>query len=150
MIHKNYELILEPDAFSIELSVRDYECDLQGIVNNSVYLNYFEHCRHEFYRSIGFDFADMHDKGIDAVVTRIEIDYRSSLSSGDRFNVYLGLRRLGALKLIYDQRIESSESKTTTTNAIVETVFLESGRPIRPPRYVLDALERASLSIVQS
>jgi len=28
--------------YELDFTVRDYECDLQGIVNNSVYLNYFE------------------------------------------------------------------------------------------------------------
>lgn len=32
-------------VFRIDLKVRDYECDLQGIVNNGVYFNYLEHAR---------------------------------------------------------------------------------------------------------
>ena len=43
--------------FEIELQVRDYECDIQGIVNNAVYQNYLEHCRHKFLNSVGLDFT---------------------------------------------------------------------------------------------
>lgn len=34
--------------FRLDFSVRDYECDLAGMVNNATYLNYIEHTRHEF------------------------------------------------------------------------------------------------------
>ena len=42
--------------------VRDYECDIQGIVNNAVYQNYNEHCRSCFIASLGIEFAD-HRRG---------------------------------------------------------------------------------------
>ena len=31
--------------FETRLDVRDYECDIQGIVNNANYLHYTEHTR---------------------------------------------------------------------------------------------------------
>ena len=34
--------------FELEMEVRDYECDLQGIVNNANYQHYTEHTRHAF------------------------------------------------------------------------------------------------------
>ena len=41
----------------LTLKVRDYECDLQGIVNNANYQHYLEHARHEFLLSLGVSFA---------------------------------------------------------------------------------------------
>ena len=34
--------------FELSLAVRDYECDLQGVVNNATYQNYLEHARHKY------------------------------------------------------------------------------------------------------
>ena len=34
-------------VYQHEDKVRDYECDLQGVVNNANYLHYMEHTRHE-------------------------------------------------------------------------------------------------------
>lgn len=43
--------------YKLDFEVRDYECDMSNIVNNSVYLNYLEHTRHKFLKSMGIDFA---------------------------------------------------------------------------------------------
>ena len=32
--------------FTTRMQVRDYECDIEGIVNNANYLHYAEHTRH--------------------------------------------------------------------------------------------------------
>ena len=75
------------NSYHLDFSVRDYELDLQGIVNNAVYLNYLEHARHEFLKSKGLDFNELHLQGYDAVVVRSEVDYKKSLRSGDEFTV---------------------------------------------------------------
>ena len=72
--------------FSLQMKVRDYECDLQQIVNNAVYQQYCEHARHEYLRQLGIDFAALHDRGIDLVLVRAEVDYHYPLRSGDRFD----------------------------------------------------------------
>ena len=54
--------------FSLEFTVRDYECDLQGVVNNANYQHYFEHARHQFLISRGLSFAGLHEEGIDLIV----------------------------------------------------------------------------------
>ena len=56
--------------FSIEFAVRDYECDIQGIVNNANYLHYLEHARHEFLISRGISFSGLHAEGLVAVATK--------------------------------------------------------------------------------
>ncbi len=43
--------------YELHMKVRDYECDLQGIVNNANYQHYLEHTRHEFLLSAGVSFA---------------------------------------------------------------------------------------------
>jgi len=68
--------------FETRMEVRDYECDIQGIVNNANYLHYTEHTRHRFLRSLGVSFADLHEKGVDAVVARMQLTDRADVLAG--------------------------------------------------------------------
>lgn len=69
--------------FETRIEVRDYECDIEGIVNNANYLHYMEHTRHLFLRHAGLSFAEMHAKGVDAVVARMNLQYKVPLRCDD-------------------------------------------------------------------
>ena len=117
-------------VFEIEMKVRDYECDLQGIVNNANYQHYLEHTRHEFLEWTGGNFGQLHDDGIDAVINRVEIDYRVSLKSGDRFVSMLSLVRRGA-KVIFFQEIYRLPDRKLCIKAVVENVIVKDGKLTR-------------------
>ena len=125
--------------YSLELAVRDYELDLEGIVNNAVYLNYLEHARHHFMQHLGLDFSELHHQGIDAVVTRIEIDYLSPLKSGDHFIIQCRLERKGRLRLLFHQNILKKNNNTPVIRALVTATCLVGGRP-RIPESVEQAI----------
>lgn len=118
--------------YELPFKVRDYECDLQGIVNNSVYQNYLEHTRHEFLEKVGLNFAQMHADGVDAVVIRVEIDYKQSLCSGDQFVCKLNLAREGHLKFIFLQDIyRLPDMKLMTRGKVTATTINnKTGRPM--------------------
>ena len=118
--------------YELEFTVRDYELDLQGIVNNSNYQRYFEHARHEFLFSQGIDFAGLHQEGKDLVVIRIEMDFKASLKSRDLFKVALRLYREGNLKIVFDQAIYRIPDQQLIAAAKVFGVCLDHGRPVRP------------------
>jgi acyl-CoA thioester hydrolase len=131
-------MILEYD-FELEFSVRDYECDLQGVVNNSVYLNYLEHTRHEFLKTIGLDFAELFNRGIIAVVARVELAYKTSLRSGDQFVVKLRIEYEG-VKYIFYQDIYRLPDEKLCLKGIVTSTSIVNGRLAVAPD-ILEALE---------
>ena len=94
--------------FQLEFLVRDYECDMEGIVNNAVYQHYLEHARHEFMHAMDIDFAKLNAEGKIPMVVRIEIDYKYPLTSRDRFMVKIDLQRQGRFKFIFLQVKHSS------------------------------------------
>jgi acyl-CoA thioester hydrolase len=122
--------------YSLEFSVRDYECDLQGIVNNANYQHYLEHARHEFLVSRGLSFAALHDEGTDLIVTRVEIDYKFPLRSRDKFLVTLNLRREGNVRLVFEQQILRLSDKKLIVSAEVTGIATKNGRPVKPDEVV--------------
>ena len=135
---------MQNHAFTMELAVRDYECDIQGIVNNAVYQNYLEHVRHEYLKSIGIDFADYAARGINLVVVRIEIDYKLPLRSGDRFLVGLDMVRESRARLNFLQEIyRLSDRKPVLKAKVTGTALNARGRPEIPDelQQVIDNLQ---------
>lgn len=117
--------------FELEFTVRDYEIDLQGIVNNATYLNYLEHTRHTFLKSKNIDFAVLHAEGIDLLIARNEINYRHSLISGDHFVVRLNTVREGPLRIIFEQDIFKLPDNKLVAHSKVTGVGTRRGRPIK-------------------
>ena len=125
---------MEDNGFRLEMAVRDYECDLQGVVNNAVYQNYLEHARHEYLKTLGIDFAALAAQGINLVVTRVEIDYKTSLSSGDAFVVEVKMERASPVRIVFAQTIYRQPDHKLIIKALVTgTALAANGRPKLPP-----------------
>lgn len=118
---------MEKYIFELTMKVRDYECDLQGIVNNANYQHYLEHTRHEFLHATGVGFARLHNEGIDPVVARINMAFKTPLKSGDEFVSKLYLRKEG-IKYVFHQDIFRLPDGKVSLRATVETVCLIDGR----------------------
>lgn len=118
---------MEKYIYELTMKVRDYECDLQGIVNNANYQHYLEHTRHEFLTTSGIGFAGLHQQGIDPVVARISIAFKTPLKSGDEFVSKLYLRKEGIKYVFYQDIFRLSDGKVSV-KAIVETVCVVNGK----------------------
>ncbi|HEY7771832.1 MAG TPA: acyl-CoA thioesterase [Marinagarivorans sp.] len=118
-------------VFTLDFKVRDYECDLQGIVNNSVYQNYLEHTRHEYLQARGLSFAELTAQGIYLVVTRAELDYKKPLRSGDCFWVGLNHQEKSAARGIFEQQIfRTSDNKLVLNAQFTWASITPAGKPI--------------------
>lgn len=118
---------MEKYIYELKMKVRDYECDLQGIVNNANYQHYLEHTRHEFLTSMGVSFAKLHEQGVDPVVARLTMSFKTPLRSGDEFISKLYLRKEGIKYVFYQDIFRASDAKMVI-KASVETVCVINGR----------------------
>jgi acyl-CoA thioester hydrolase len=119
-------------AYELKMKVRDYECDLEGIVNNANYQHYMEHTRHEFLLEAGISFADMHDQGIDAVVARVTIAYKVPLRSRDEFLSCLCIYQEG-VRYVFKQDIYRLPDMKLAARGTIDTVCLVNGKLSRCP-----------------
>jgi len=122
-----------PPCFSLFLSVRDYELDRFGVVNNAVYQNYLEHTRHAFLESRNVALTQLYEQGFSPVVSRAEIEYRASLVSGDSFDVTLAVEILSRIRFVFFQEIIRHADRRVVTRArITGTVVDALGKPKLP------------------
>src|ERR1035437_4953876 len=114
-------------SFSLEFLVRDYECDLQEVVNNANYQHYLEHARHVFLISKGINFVQLHEEGVDLIVTRVEIDYKFPLRSLDKFLVTVDIKREGNARLLFIQNIYRIPDEKVIITAKVTGIATKKG-----------------------
>ncbi|SEB06260.1 acyl-CoA thioesterase [Pedobacter hartonius] len=112
---------MEIYKYEIQLKVRDYECDIQGVVNNAVYQSYLEHARHEYLVAKGHSFKELTEQNILLMVSRVEMDFKRPLISGDSFAVKITAEREG-LKLVFLQDIVRLADNSLCVKARVEVI----------------------------
>lgn len=120
--------------FKYSMRVRDYECDVQGVVNNSVYQNYFEHARHEFLLANNVDFSGLAAQGINLMVTRVELDFKRSLRPKNDFYVTVEVEKVSRIKYAFMQHIYLVEGNQLMVSARTIGVAVNAkGRPMASP-----------------
>ena len=117
-------MIEDKYIFTLEIAVRDYELDSEGIVNNAVYLHYLEHTRHAFVKREGIPFGSLTSDGLIPVVRRMEIDYQTPLRTGDVMLSRLWIERKGP-RFIFHQDIFKKDGGAAVVSAVVTIVCME-------------------------
>ncbi len=118
-------------TFENKMKVRDYECDSQGVVNNAIYLHYFEATRHELMEKCGLRLRDITEANILPVVRNVNISYRNSLRGSEEFLCNIKIMRKG-LRYLFHQQIIRVGDNTLCADAVIEVVCLINGKVAKP------------------
>ena len=123
------------------LTVRTYECDSYGHVNNANYLNYLEFARYEFLRDVGFDYPAMIEAGYGIYVARVEIDYKKPAVADDELLIKSRPVKKGAVSGVIAQEIWRGDDLLVV--AKVTWAFVDSkGMPAKiPPQWDMPGLK---------
>ncbi|MDR0315703.1 MAG: acyl-CoA thioesterase [Treponema sp.] len=114
------------------LTVRTYECDSYGHVNNANYLNYLEYARYELLRDVGFDYPGAVKAGYGTYIARIEIDYKKPALADDNLIIKTRPIKRGAVSSVLSQEIWRGQDLLAA--AKVTVAFVDSrGIPTKLP-----------------
>lgn len=125
--------------FETSIKIREFECDMQGVVNNAYYHNLLEQTRTEFFESIGIDVKEWSQiYGIDLVVYQASIQYRSPIVPGETIRSCLNMRREDA-RFVFFQDFRREGSGELCIKARVDVVVALNGKPTKG-NYLADQL----------
>ncbi|GJT55466.1 acyl-acyl carrier protein thioesterase ATL3, chloroplastic-like protein [Tanacetum coccineum] len=130
----------------IELSVRDYELDQYGVVNNAIFANYCQHgvilivlitAHHQLMDKIGLSFDPIAESGNAVALSELSLKYLAPLRISDRFIVKSRISDTSAARVYFEHFI----FKIPNEEARANVVWLDRNyRPVRIPSEVRSRL----------
>jgi acyl-CoA thioester hydrolase len=129
--------------FKIDMSVRSYECDPQGIVNNAVYLQYLEYARGEWLKTMGLSYSKLIKLKQYLVISEIKMKFKHSLVCDDTFYVAAKVWRESNIRISAHQDIYRSDNKLILLSK-VEVVGIDASGKFNLPSNILDTYPMVS------
>ncbi len=123
------------DPFTVPVTVRGYETDAQGHLNQSVYLQYAEHARWTMLEAAGIRQADLLAKGVGPVTLETTVKYRRELRAGDEVEITCVFVWGGRKTFEMEHVVRTPDGKVAAhVTAVGGVVDLERRRLLDDPR----------------
>ncbi|MFD9126297.1 acyl-CoA thioesterase [Kitasatospora sp. NPDC059571] len=130
--------------FAVPITVRGYETDAQGHLNQSVYLQYAEHARWAHLQHAGIRQADLLAAGVGPVVLETTVRYRRELRAGDEVTVTSRFVWGDGKTFRVEQRIERTDGTLAAeVTAVGGFLDLAARRLVDDPRVPMRDLAEA-------
>ena len=118
-----------PKKLTITISVRGYELDSYNHINNSVYLNYFEHARWEFFRQLDL-YGIIKEPGNLPVVTDVHIRYQREIKLFDELMIESFCVEEKPY-LLFQQKIMNLTTGLVSARATTKLIFIDHDKIAR-------------------
>ncbi len=126
-----------------QIRVRYSETDQMGVVYHGNYLPYFEIGRVEWLRNKGISYKSLEDNNIGLPIASLTLNYKKSARYDDLLSVKTKLKSYSGVKIEFECEIHNEQKELlTTATFLLVFIDLKTGRPIMPPRYILDIVEK--------
>ena len=91
--------------FHHDIRVRFADTDLQGIVFNANYLTYYDVAWTEYFRAAGYEWKDLLALGVDTVLARTSMEFRSPARFDEILEVHTRIAKIGTTSLTFEFEI---------------------------------------------
>ena len=105
------------------------------------YPQYFEMGRIEWLRSLGVSYKKMEENGIMLPVINLNINYLKPAKYDNLLTLKTTLESKPSAKIIFNYELFFGNNLITTASSTLVFVNMETNRPTRPPKYILDKIE---------
>jgi acyl-CoA thioester hydrolase len=130
------------EPYSVRVTVRGYETDVQGHLNQAVYVNYAEHARWSMLQAFGIGQARLIGRGVGPVALETTIRYRRELLAGDEVDVTCEFEWGGGKTFQIRQEIRKVADGTVAAEitAVGGLLDLEARKLVTDPREIFKEL----------
>ncbi|WP_328421622.1 acyl-CoA thioesterase [Streptomyces sp. NBC_00443] len=129
------------EQFSVPVTVRGYETDVQGHLNQAVYLNYAEHARWALLHAAGISQTGLTSKGVGPVALETTIRYKRELLAGDEVEVTCAFTWGGGKTFTIEQTIRKTDGTVAAEITAVGGILdLQERRLVARPDEVFKEL----------
>ena len=126
-----------------QIRVRYSETDQMRVVYHGNYAQYFEIGRVEWLRNKGISYKWMEENGIMLPVVSLTMNYKKPARYDELLTLKTILKNRTSVKIEFDYELYNErEELLTTGNSVLVFVDMKTGRPIAPPLYILELLNR--------
>ena len=125
----------------IKFRVRYSETDQMQYAYHGNYPQYFEMGRIEWLRSLGVSYKKMEENGIMLPVINLNINYLKPAKYDNFLTLKTTLESKPSAKIIFNYELFFGNNLITTASSTLVFVNMETNRPTRPPKYILDKIE---------
>ncbi|MEV7982772.1 acyl-CoA thioesterase [Streptomyces sp. NPDC086519] len=132
------------EPYSVRVTVRGYETDVQGHLNQAVYINYAEHARWSLLQTAGVSQTRLIDRGVGPVALETTIRYRRELVAGDEVDVTCAFEWSGGKTFRVHQKITKADGTLAAeVDAVGGLLDLKARKLVADPREIFREITSA-------
>jgi len=121
-------------TYATRIRVRSYEVDVEGHVNNAVFVHYLEHGRTRAMEEFGIPFQAWVDRGLYIVVTRLDMRIHAPAFMGDELEIRVTPINLQRVKGAFHQEILNlTRGNKAVTATVYGAIVDRRGKPVKIP-----------------